>query len=100
MYKLIALYGNPVDPVAFDSHYAKVHTPLVQRVPGLAKLVLNRRVPPPWGGASEFYLIAELHFADEGSFTAAMTSAEMRAVSKDVRNFAADILTLATVRES
>ena len=42
MYKLIALYKKPADPAAFEKHYAEVHRPLVEKVPGLARLVVNR----------------------------------------------------------
>jgi uncharacterized protein (TIGR02118 family) len=99
MYKLIALYRQPPDPAAFDRHYEEVHAPLARRIPGLTRLVVNRATAPPWGGASPYYLAAELHFPDEASFAAAMASAENRAAAKDLRQFAGDLVTLVTVRE-
>lgn len=99
MYKLVAMYRQPADPAAFEKHYAQVHTPIVKTIPGLARLVLNRGFPPPWGGEPAFYLIAEMHFADEATFKAAMASPENRAAGKDLRQFAGDIVTLVTVRE-
>lgn len=99
MYKLIAIYRKPADPAAFDKHYAEVHTPIVRSIPGLARLVLNRGLPPPWGGEAAFYLVAEMHFPDESTFKAAMASAENRAAGKDLRQFAGDGVTLVTVRE-
>jgi uncharacterized protein (TIGR02118 family) len=99
MYKLIAMYRKPTDPAAFEKHYAEVHAPIVKSIPGLARLVLNRAVSPPWGGEAPLYLIAEMHFADEAAFKTAMASAENRAAGKDLRQFAGDIVTLATVRE-
>lgn len=98
MYKLIAIYRQPADPAAFDKHYAEVHTPIVKSIPGLAGLVLNRGIAPPWGGEPAFYLIAEMHFADEAAFKTAMASPENRAAGKDLRQFAGDLVTLVTVR--
>lgn len=99
MYKLIALYRQPEDPEAFERHYAQIHAPIVRSIPGLARLVVNRGVAPPWGGEPAFYLIAEMHFADEATFRHAMASAENRAAGKDLRQFAGEIVTLVTVRE-
>jgi uncharacterized protein (TIGR02118 family) len=98
MYKLIALYRQPSDPAAFDKHYAEVHRPLVEKIPGLVKLVLNRGVDAPWGGAPPYYQIAEMHFADEAAFKQAMASPENAAAGKDVRKFAGDLVTLMVAR--
>jgi uncharacterized protein (TIGR02118 family) len=98
MYKLIVLYRQPADPAAFDKHYAEVHRPLVERIPGLQKLVINRGMAAPWGGAPPYYMIAELHFPDEATFQRAMASPENVAAGKDVRKFASDIVTLMAAR--
>ena len=98
-YKLIALYKKPADTAAFDAHYRNVHLPLVMKIPGLQKAVLNHGFAPPWGGESTYYLIAEMHFADEASFKSGMMSAENRAAGKDLRTFAGDLVTLVTVKE-
>lgn len=42
MVKLIALYRYPEDPESFDKHYEQVHTPLVEKMPGLKKLEVTR----------------------------------------------------------
>lgn len=99
MYKLLAIYRQPPDPVAFDRHYQEVHAPLARRIPGLTRLVVNRATPPPWGGPSPYHLVAELHFPDEPTFSAAMASPENRAAAKDLRQFAGDLVTLVTLRE-
>lgn len=46
--KLIALYSRPEDETAFLDHYRQVHTPLVRKVPGLQRLVVNRVEAPRW----------------------------------------------------
>jgi len=98
MYKLIALYRQPADVAAFEQHYAKVHTPLIRVLPGLQALIINRGITPPWGGESPYYLLAEMHFADETSFRIAMASSENRAAGKDLRTFAGDIVTMLVVK--
>ena len=91
--KLLALYAQPDDPAAFDAHYHGVHVPLVQKVPGLAELRLNR-VSRKLNGDADLYLIAELVFADQAAFDAAMASPENAAAGKDLANFAKDKVTV------
>jgi hypothetical protein len=43
--------------------------------------------------------MAELHFADEAAYLTAMSSPENRVAGKELRQFAADRVTLATVKE-
>lgn len=97
MYKLIALYQQPDDPAAFDKHYREVHKPLVERIPGLQRIVINRGVDAPWG-PPPYYQIVEMHFADEVAFKAAMASPENAAAGKDVRQFAGNLVTLMIAR--
>lgn len=97
MYKLIALYRQPEDPAAFDKHYQEVHRPLVERVPGLQRIVVNRGVAAPWGTPA-YYQIVEMHFADEAAFKTAMASPENAAAGNDVRKFAGTIVTLMIAR--
>lgn len=98
MFKLIALYRQPEDAAAFEKHYREVHRPLVDKIPGLQRVVINRGVEAPWG-APAYYQIVELHFADEAAFKAAMASPENAAAGKDVRKFAGNLVTLMIARE-
>jgi uncharacterized protein (TIGR02118 family) len=100
MHKLIALYREPPDVAAFERHYAEVHLPLVRKIPGLTRIVLNRGIAPPWGGTIDYYLIVEMHFPDEATFRSAMASPENRATGKDLRSFAGSIVSLAVVHEA
>ena len=38
MVRLIALYSVPDDPDTFDEHYRNVHTPIINRYPGLREM--------------------------------------------------------------
>lgn len=93
MIKLVCLYAHPADKDAFDRHYAEVHAPLVRQVPGLARLEVARVTGAP-RGESPYYLIAELYWEDAEAMSQSMASQEMRAVGRDARAFAGDILTM------
>jgi uncharacterized protein (TIGR02118 family) len=97
MYKMIALYRKPADEAGFRRHYEAVHLPLVRQLPGLRGLVVGWGRSPPWGGDPEYHLVAEMEFDDAAAFAAAAESPQMRAVGKDARVFAGDIMSLATV---
>jgi uncharacterized protein (TIGR02118 family) len=93
MIKLVCLYAHPADKAAFDRHYDEIHTPLVRRLPNLEKVEIARITGAPRGD-SPFYLIAELYWRGREQMDADMASPEMRAVGKDARAFAGDILTM------
>lgn len=88
MIKLTVLYGAPASPEAFEDHYARVHVPLAQTLPGLARLETARVVPGPDGSAAPYYRIAELWFPDQATFGAAMASEQGRATAADISRFA------------
>ena len=85
--RLIALYHQPSDPHAFDSHYAAVHGPIVRRYPGLRDLRLTKlesvseRLPA-------YYLMAEMSFDSRADLDAALVSEPGRESGRDLRNFA------------
>ena len=85
--RLIVSYSPPDDPAAFDAHYRDVHTPIVQRYPGLRDLRLTR----PAGVAGRdpaFYLLAEMAFDSRADPDAALASDVGRESGMDLRNFA------------
>lgn len=93
--KLVAVYGRPEDQAAFDRHYDEVHVPLARAVPGLAELRITRMSKRLMGEA-DIYLVAELVFPDQETFSAAMASDENRAAGADLANFAEGRVTLFT----
>ena len=95
---MLALYKKPADEAAFLSYYESTHTPLVKKIPGLKGLTLKRALPSPMGEAP-YWLIAEMAYPDRITFEAALASPEQRAVGRDVRNFAADLITVMVVEE-
>ncbi len=93
MVKLIALYKKPADVQAFEEHYANVHLPLVEKIPGLRKTELSRITGAPRGEAP-FYMMYEMYFDDMNAYNRAMASEENKAAGKDLMSFARDLVTL------
>jgi uncharacterized protein (TIGR02118 family) len=98
--KLLAMYTKPDDVEAFLTHYHDVHLPLVMKVPGLQKAVVNRIEKNLMGGEAPYFLIAELHFANQADFDTAMASPENRAAGKDVMSFAKGLVTMLVAKET
>jgi uncharacterized protein (TIGR02118 family) len=93
MVKLIALYRTPDNKEEFDKHYDEVHTPLVQKMPGLRKLEVARITGAPIG-EPRHHLIAEMYFDNLDALNASMASAEGKATARDLMSFAANLVTM------
>src|SRR5688572_18925897 len=93
MVKLVALYKKPADVDAFEEHYATVHLPLMEAVPGIVKTQLTRFFAGPLGEPA-YYMMFEAFFADRAALDAALKSPENRAAGKDLMSFARDIVTV------
>ena len=92
MVKFVALYKQPPDKAAFDQHFDQVHAPLCLKVPNLLKLEVSRFTGTP-RGESEYYLMAEMYFADHKTMMDSLMTDEGKATARDARAFAADIFT-------
>ncbi len=93
MIKLAALFKRPENTEAFDSHYAGVHAPLMQKVPGLERMEVTRNLHA-FRGEPEYYMLVEMYFRDKETFDAAMGSEENRAAGKDLMGFAREYVTM------
>ncbi len=94
MVKVIVLYTKPKDQETFMRHYEEVHAPLVRKLPGLERLVVNRVRGDSADGAPPYTTVAELHFPDREVFKAAMRSPENQAVIEDLQGFAQGLSTI------
>jgi len=97
--KLLAMYTKPHDIEAFLTHYHDVHLPLVMKVPGLQKAVVNRIEKNLMGGEAPYFLMAELYFANQADFDIGRASPENRAAGKDVMTFAKGLVTMLVATE-
>jgi uncharacterized protein (TIGR02118 family) len=88
MARLVVMYRIPKDPAAFDRYYFATHIPIAKKIPGLRKYeVSDGQVATP-AGASDFHLIAILHFDDVAAIQRAFASPEGQAAAADVQTFA------------
>lgn len=90
MVKLVALYNEPADVSAFETHYKEIHAPLAKKMPGLKKLEVCHFTGAP-GGEPKFYMMAEMYFDTKEAMMSALGSPEGRAAGKDVMSFAGDL---------
>lgn len=86
MITLTVLYGTPDDAEKFDAYYFGTHIPLANAVPGLESAKVTKFLPGPDGSAPEYYLMAQLAFADSETMGAALSSEEGQALTADVAN--------------
>ena len=96
MYKLIVTYKKPEDVDSFMDHYTNVHIPLVEKIPGLVRVEINRITGSPMGGEPDLFMIAEMCFADAETFQAAMRSKENMETGKDAMGFAKGLFSVMT----
>lgn len=88
MAKLFAIYQQPQDPAAFDSHYFGTHVPLAKKIPGLLSYEVTRGDVMGMGGKHGVYMVAILEFESMAAIGAAMASPEGQATAADLANFA------------
>ena len=93
MVKLIALYKKPANVDAFEQHYAQIHIPLVEKIPGIRKTEWTRFLASPQGEAP-YYMMYEMYFDDMDTYKAAMKSEENKAAGQDLMSFAKGSVTL------
>ncbi|MFY9653684.1 MAG: EthD family reductase [Trebonia sp.] len=84
MVRLLVLYNPPEDAVAFDKYYNEIHIPLAKQLPGLVRYTISRNL----AANAQYYLIAELDWADMASAQAALRSPVGAACAADVAKFA------------
>ena len=94
MMRIVSLHGQPTDPAEFDRYYRDVHTPLVQRIPGVRNIRFGRVMRGNDGAPAPYYLVSEVYFDDEAALEAARGTPEMAAALADVPNFATGGVTI------
>lgn len=98
MVTLTALYRTPDDPAGFEEHYEHVHTPLIEKVPGLRKMQITRfsKMITPANAtlSNQPYLECRMYFDDMDAFKRAMASEENKAAGNDLMSFAGAIVSM------
>ena len=88
MAQLLVMYRNPQDAGAFDRYYVEKHVSLAKRIPGLRKYEISRGPVASPAGASNYHLVAILHFDDVAAIQTGIASPEGQAAVGDLQNFA------------
>jgi uncharacterized protein (TIGR02118 family) len=94
MMRIVSLHGQPHDAAEFDRYYRDVHTPLVQRIPGVRNIRYGRALTTNDSAPAPYYLVSEVYFDDAASLEAARATPEMAAALADVPNFATGGVTI------
>jgi uncharacterized protein (TIGR02118 family) len=94
MLRITSLHGEPQDQERFDEYYRFVHTPIVQRIPGVRNIRFGRVFGTVDGEPAPYYLVSDVYFDDRASFEAALESPEMQEAIADVPNFATGGVTI------
>lgn len=92
--RIVSLHGHPDDPAEFDRYYRDVHTPLVQRIPGVRNIRFGRVIGTNDDGPPPYYIVSDVYFDDAAALEAAQSSPEMAAAIADVPNFATGGVTI------
>jgi len=88
MAQLVVMYRTPKDPAAFDRYYFASHVPIAKKIPGLRKYEVSKGPVATPAGASDFHLVAILHFDDMAAIQHAFASTQGQAAAADVQTFA------------
>lgn len=92
--RIVSLHGHPDDPAEFDRYYREVHTPLVQRIPGVRDIRFGRVLGTRDGAPPPYYVVSDVYFDDAAALEAAQATLEMAAALADVPNFATGGVTI------
>ena len=92
--RIVSLHGHPAEPAAFDRHYGRVHTPLVQSIPGVRNYRYGKVLRAADGSAAPYYLVSDVYFDDLSALEDALASPEMAQAVADVPNFATGGVTI------
>jgi uncharacterized protein (TIGR02118 family) len=98
--KLLALYGQPADPVSWDQRYTEEHLPLAAAMPGLRAQRAARVHGTADGSASPYYLIGELFFDDVEAMQTGASSPEGEAAATNFAELAPPGSLLLVVEET
>ncbi len=94
MIRISSLHGFPADPAEFDRYYREVHTPIVQRIPGVRNIRFGRVLETENGSPPPYYLVSDVYFDNMASLQAALDSPEMAEALEDLPNFATGGVTI------
>ena len=93
MFKVLVLFGPPLDVAAFERHFEDVHLPMLERLPKLEGIGIDR-VAGVIDGPLAVYLLVELLFATEDALQERLNSDAGKAMARDYASFASGGVTI------
>ncbi len=90
----VVLYGHPIDPVAFESHFHGTRLPLAAAIPGPGRREASRGLPGPDGSLPSFYRSFEAWFDSPSHLAGVRSTPEGLAVIADLSNVASGGVTV------
>jgi uncharacterized protein (TIGR02118 family) len=92
--RIVALHGMPDDSQEFLRYYRDVHTPIVQRIPGVKNIRFGQVIRTANGGPAPYFLVSDTYFDSMEDLESALESDEMQEALEDVPNFASGGVTI------
>lgn len=89
MIRIVALHKMPANPEQYEKYYREVHTPIVQRIPGVRNIRFGRVVGMEDKSTTPYLLVSDTYFDDMDSLQKALASSEMAEALADVQTFSA-----------
>ncbi len=103
MTTLLALFrrpdGGPEALEAFERAYAGTHLPLVVATPGLRSIQCDR-VSEALGSSSDLMLVTAMRFDDRAALDVGLSSDEMRAAGRNLRELAPGLVTMLVLEDA
>jgi uncharacterized protein (TIGR02118 family) len=94
MVRIVALHGMPDDSDEFLRYYREVHTPIVQRIPGVKNIRFGSVIRMADDSPAPYFLVSDTYFDSLEDLEAALESDEMQEALEDVPNFASGGVTI------
>jgi uncharacterized protein (TIGR02118 family) len=92
--KLLAIYGQPTDPAAFEAHYRDQHMPLARKIDTMRTARTNAGPIGAPDGPAPYYRISSYEWDSLNDLLQALGSPEGQAAAGDLANFATGGVTL------
>ncbi len=93
MYRVLILFGPPVDKAAFARYFEETHRPILDNLPHLEAVEVNW-VAGSVTGALQVHLLVELLFPAEGALQDGLNSGAGQKMASDYPNFASGGVTI------
>jgi uncharacterized protein (TIGR02118 family) len=93
MFRVLLLYGNPIDKLSFDRHFAESHRRFLATIPNVEAVQVSR-VAGSVTGESPFHIVAELSFASEKALQDGLNSEIGQTMARDFAGFASGGVTI------